>query len=267
MLKSSLLAGLTLLVLSSAACATCLPESVINDQARELNPYVHEVAGKGGTNVSLHQRLEGADTEKQQILEVIRKEECIISISVLSTQELADRYEIYGAWSELEEAAFGEGAGEGEGEEAGEGGDRYADEDTQSTFDSFGAYPVSKIYRGPVRQPDFKRHGRKFATFRTRILDGLKGGPNFAGDFAVIQFGCGSGCSNVLIASARTGQVFQFPRGGESHQALEVRYKLNSKLMVANWCKDAAWSECVEEAFVFENGNWTKTATVSAASK
>lgn len=266
MQKFSLVAGVAALAFSSAAGAACLPEGSVKAQEPSMNGYVHELTDKNGAQVSVYQKDDtSADTANEVFLAVVREGKCITSISFLSRADLIEKYDLYGGWSELAEGTLGEGEEGGEGQ--GEVTDRYASEGEPVVAQAFEAYPVSKIYRGRAHLPDFKGRDKKHRSFRTRILDGLKGGPTFAGEFAVVQFGCGSGCSNVLIASARTGQVFQFPRGGEDNQALEVRYQLNSKLMIANWCKDSAWSDCVEEIFVFDNGKWTKKATVAAASR
>jgi hypothetical protein len=55
-------------------------------------------------------------------------------------------------------------------------------------------YPVLSIYRGKVRLPDFKRRDKQFSLFRTRIIEGIRDGANFAGKYSVVQIGCGTGC-------------------------------------------------------------------------
>lgn len=268
MLKFSLIAGVAALAFSLPAGAACLPESIVKAQEPSMNGYVHKLTDKNGAHVSIYQKNDAAaNTPAEMFFEVIRNGACITSVGFLSSNELGEKYDLYGGWSEYEEGARGEGAGSEGGEMQGEVSDPYASEEEPAATKTFDAYPASKIYRGRIHLPDFKGRDKKHRLFRTRIIEGLKGGPKFAGEFAVIQFGCGSGCSNVLIASARTGQVFSFPRGGEDNQALEVRYQLNSKLMIANWCKDSAWSDCVEESLVFDNGKWVKKAMIPAASK
>jgi hypothetical protein len=49
--------------------------------------------------------------------------------------------------------------------------------DTQAY--SFGNYPISTIYRGKVAFPDFR--GRDESFVRTRIVNAMREGPNFAG--------------------------------------------------------------------------------------
>lgn len=67
----------------------------------------------------------------------------------------------------------------------------------------------------------------------------MKDGSGFAGEYSVIQFGCGTGCTSVVVANNRTGQLFSFPRGGEFNQGLTLEFNVNSNLMVARWYTDS----------------------------
>src|SRR5947207_11340321 len=42
-------------------------------------------------------------------------------------------------------------------------------------------FPPSEIYRAPPRMPSFDGRDKEFRMFRTRIQNGIKEGPNFAG--------------------------------------------------------------------------------------
>jgi hypothetical protein len=70
----------------------------------------------------------------------------------------------------------------------------------------FDRYPVSEVYRGPARMPDFQGRDRDAKDYRTRIRNGIKEGANFAGRYKVIQFGCGTGCAFVYVADVSTGK-------------------------------------------------------------
>lgn len=85
---------------------------------------------------------------------------------------------------------------------------------------SFNAYPVIGTYRGPPVLPDFGGRDRQFKHSRTRIRNGIMEGANFAG-YKVVQFGCRTGCSFVVVADVSTGQVYSFPHGGEYDQGLQ----------------------------------------------
>ncbi len=65
-------------------------------------------------------------------------------------------------------------------------------------------------FKRKVILPNFAGRDQKFRSYRTRIRDGMASGPGFAGKMAVVQIGCGTGCSFVLTADTSTGQVFDF---------------------------------------------------------
>lgn len=121
---------------------------------------------------------------------------------------------------------------------------------------AFSDFPAAKTYVGATRKPDFNVRDKAFSSFKTRILEGMKDGSGFAGEYSVIQFGCGTGCTSVVVANNRTGQLFSFPRGGEFNQGLTLEFNVNSNLMVARWYTDSFWETCVFESFLFADGEW-----------
>ncbi|MGH7025529.1 MAG: hypothetical protein ACREEB_18330 [Caulobacteraceae bacterium] len=44
-------------------------------------------------------------------------------------------------------------------------------------------------------------------TFRTMLRDGARNGPNFAGHFTIVGWGCGSSCLQWAVVDARSGKV------------------------------------------------------------
>ncbi len=125
--------------------------------------------------------------------------------------------------------------------------------DLQGPYPAAGDFQVAKLYSGPTRLPDFKGRDKDFRLFRTRIRDGLKEGPNFAGEYRVIQYGCGTGCSDVVIASNRTGQAFNFPLGGEENAYLSLQFSLQSRLMAAQWY-DFDKDSCIIDFYDWQAG-------------
>jgi hypothetical protein len=116
-------------------------------------------------------------------------------------------------------------------------------------------YDVSDIYTGGTKYPDFGVRDAAFKTFRTRVRSGMKAGPSFAGEYSVIQIGCGSGCSFVVVASNRTGEAFNFPRGGEENMYLALKYRLSSRLLTAQWASHDD-DKCYVERFEFTGADW-----------
>jgi|GEM_PF-1229656 len=119
-----------------------------------------------------------------------------------------------------------------------------------------GQLPVFRTYSGPNNFPDFTGRDKEFTNFRTRITDGMSGGPAFAGEYSVIQIGCGTGCSFAYVGNNRTGQVFNVPVGGEDNMYLSLKYQLDSRLLVAQWA-DYEASKCYLQFFGFDDGEWT----------
>jgi hypothetical protein len=97
------------------------------------------------------------------------------------------------------------------------------------TFD-FEDYPAkdssAKIRPAPVRL-ETAQYGQ---LYRTKIREGAARGPNFAGSYTVITWGCGTSCQILAVVDARTGQL--------SRQTLQLaqgaRYRRNSTLLLAD---------------------------------
>jgi hypothetical protein len=117
--------------------------------------------------------------------------------------------------------------------------------------------PVFRIYDGPRNFPDFTGRDSKFSMYRTRITNGMTDGPTFAGEYSVIQIGCGTSCSFVYVADNRTGEVFNAPVGGEDNLSLELRYEVGSKLMTSQW-GDYNANKCFVQFYSFDDGEWTE---------
>ena len=113
------------------------------------------------------------------------------------------------------------------------------------SFD-FASYPAP-LYRGPIKAPRFTND--RAHMYRTRIREALAEGVSFAGDMAVVQFGCGTGCSSVLVVSFRTGEVYDFLPDSD-FMNLDLEYKPNSRLLVARW-KRPADERCMTGVFVW----------------
>ncbi|MBB4064403.1 hypothetical protein GGR23_001580 [Gellertiella hungarica] len=128
------------------------------------------------------------------------------------------------------------------------------------------AFRVSELYKGKLRLPDFRKRDRAFNSFRTRIRDGMKAGPNFADRYSVIQFGCGTGCSMVIVGDNKTGRPMDFPLGGEANMYLTLRFNLKSRLMTAQWA-DFNADRCYVEFLDFDGNAWKQLARQAVGSK
>jgi len=102
----------------------------------------------------------------------------------------------------------------------------------------FTKYASAPVYHGPVQLPRFKDRDRDFADYRTRIRDGMRQGANFAGHYALIGWGCGTGCQVYVVGDVITGQMFDFLLSGEEFINLRIQAWPDSRLILASWAAE-----------------------------
>ena len=92
----------------------------------------------------------------------------------------------------------------------------------------FADFAQPEVFKGPPVAVDL-RSNPDAPSYRTRLREGAAKGPNFAGHFTVIAWGCGSNCESTMIVDALTGRVF----GGFGDER-GAEFKLNSSLVIAD---------------------------------
>jgi hypothetical protein len=102
---------------------------------------------------------------------------------------------------------------------------------------AFADYPVVQIYEGPPRPVNISSNPRA-KRFRTALRDGALSGPNFAGHYTVVTWGCGVACEELAIVDAGTGRV-HFPKSIKLNAyqlvtdgSAPFQFEKNSKLLV-----------------------------------
>jgi hypothetical protein len=99
----------------------------------------------------------------------------------------------------------------------------------------FDKYPTS-VFQGRSATP---RLETSLAwQHRTTIRNRVKRGPNFAGHYTAVDWGCGTMCAVFVIVDARSGRVYEPPeisKGVELGVAVP-EYRLNSTLIVVASC-------------------------------
>jgi len=97
------------------------------------------------------------------------------------------------------------------------------------TFD-FEDYPAKDSTEGIRPAPVRLETATYGQLYRTKLREGAARGPNFAGGFTVVTWGCGTSCQILAVVDARTGQL--------SRQTLQLaqgaRYRRNSMLLLAD---------------------------------
>jgi hypothetical protein len=129
----------------------------------------------------------------------------------------------------------------------------------------FEDYPISGVYRGTARLPDFgdpaQYEGAALRCFGdAKQYSGARA--NFAGHFVIGTCTCGSGCHYIFVWDAITGRYYpQRPYGpinvgpyGEKAPFIKYRgemYRVNSSLLIAEGCIEDT-CDCATRYY-----NWT----------
>lgn len=113
----------------------------------------------------------------------------------------------------------------------------------------FEAYPAA-AFKGKPAAAKVERASDRM--FRTRIREGAAKGPNFAGHFTIVQWGCGAGCVESVIVDAADGAVYHMPSSELPchdalcsmnqlcHQGEAFSFQLQSELLIARGCQGDA---------------------------
>jgi hypothetical protein len=91
----------------------------------------------------------------------------------------------------------------------------------------FEDFPVSTVYKGPHAPVDLSSNPEARA-YRTRLREGAKKPPNFAGHYVLVDWGCGTQCTVYMMVDVRNGRVFDAPQA-----LMGGAYRLNSSLFIA----------------------------------
>ncbi|HEY8101754.1 MAG TPA: hypothetical protein VIF82_13465 [Burkholderiaceae bacterium] len=115
--------------------------------------------------------------------------------------------------------------------------------DIPSNAPQFEKYPATEKFRGSVAAPNIRSHPRS-RMFQTMIRQGAKDGPNFAGHYTIVFWGCGTSCASLAIVDTNTGKVFH-PQNLQTIDNINVdfdelekpdgrliKFKLDSKLLI-----------------------------------
>ena len=109
------------------------------------------------------------------------------------------------------------------------------------------------VYRGVVRLPNFTGRDKPYANYRTRIIEEMKSGPNFAGHYAIVQIGCGTSCRFAIVGDVATGRLYDFPYGGEDYYGLDLSFGVKSNYLTAKWLDG---EKCVVEDMIWNGAQF-----------
>lgn len=98
----------------------------------------------------------------------------------------------------------------------------------QSKEINFSDFPARVLEINRVAAPRLQR-GTDFWNFRTAIREGVQEGPNFAGHYIVVRWGCGTECQMGAIVDALSGKIYEAPQS-----EWDVEFQPNSRLFIVN---------------------------------
>jgi hypothetical protein len=151
----------------------------------------------------------------------------------------------------------------------------------QDSLPRFEDFPVTKRFKGVPAKPILATPEDKM--YRTRIRQGISNGwgvirdgkeqpgPNFAGHYFVIEWGCGVPCVMTVVADAETGKIYHLPLAAGTMgtqkigtpffglRSAEVNFRLTSRLLTIDACPEQyvkADALCYSHYYLWENNSW-----------
>lgn len=97
----------------------------------------------------------------------------------------------------------------------------------KSEFPSFETYNVP-MFQGKLAEPDFSSNDEA-KQFVTSIKEGCKQGINFAGQYTLVYWGCGTACQYGVVVDRKTGKIYN-----EYSSSMGSEFKKDSQLILFN---------------------------------
>jgi hypothetical protein len=95
----------------------------------------------------------------------------------------------------------------------------------------FESYAVRGKFSGVPAPVNLRSHP-KARLFRTMLREGAKTGPNFAGYYTIVHWGCGSDCRMIAVVDCRNGHVYFAPF--VVSPSFGQDFRINSRLFIVN---------------------------------
>ena len=100
-------------------------------------------------------------------------------------------------------------------------------EQTLPTFEQYKT-KVTDVMKGKPQPVDLSSYkGAK--KYRTHLRQGAKEGPNFAGHYTIVTYGCGTQCQDNWVIDEKTGKIID-----RFESAIGSKYQLDSDLLIVN---------------------------------
>lgn len=123
----------------------------------------------------------------------------------------------------------------------------------------FEDYPAEVIQVSPAPA---KIIGAQARNYRTRLSEGAKEEPNFAGHYTLVSWGIGTDCRMLAVADAKTGRVYFLPGVRAvlkmpSQVEDSIQYRADSRLLVISgevWDGGRLWRDAATYYYEWGGG-------------
>lgn len=138
----------------------------------------------------------------------------------------------------------------------------------QGRVPQFGDYSVRSIFNGKNVEPKLDQDGRMF---RTRLRAAARQKPDFAGEYVLTAWGCGTSCLTGAAVNVRTGAVTFIPFSiccwAYDQDVKPIDYRLNSRLIIFTGARNESDSEGAADRHYYElrNGQFRFIRTIKGA--
>jgi hypothetical protein len=100
-----------------------------------------------------------------------------------------------------------------------------------TTAPRFQDFPAAGDFRGRPAAVDFTGNAAA-REYRTAIRAGAVNGPNFAGHYTIVGWGCGSACQGWAMVDAASGKVYVDKTTGVNAEYDVLRFRRDSTLLI-----------------------------------
>ena len=134
----------------------------------------------------------------------------------------------------------------------------------QNKIPQFKDYPVTETYTGKTAPLDLTKKDRT----NLRLQKAAQQKPNFAGQYILTAWGCGTECVTGAIIDAKTGKLYWFPfiiccwGGGVDETFNPIDYRLDSKLIVFSGERSERKGDNGAHYYKFEKGRFIHIQSV-----
>jgi len=132
---------------------------------------------------------------------------------------------------------------------------------------SFEQFRAEEVFKGKLAEPQLKTAFAR--NFGTAIREGAARGPNFAGRFAIVQWGCGSECVQMAVVDEKSGTVYRGAfatlafspsliwHGPDADRFEPVSFRLDSRLLIVRGCPEENERNCAEFFYEWDGKKFT----------